>query len=75
MSWDSVDADGDYEEWERDDGYATIRLRERADGGYTVRVDRLKQAADGAAYRHETVADRDAAVDLVEAWKAEFDTE
>jgi hypothetical protein len=72
VSWERRDRSG-VVEWERDDGNATIRRRERPDGRYVVRVDRLEQAPEGPAYRRETVADADAADDLVASFRAEFD--
>jgi hypothetical protein len=73
MEWTrSTDTD-DLVEWTRGDGYATLRRRRRADGGWVVRLDRLHQAPEGRAYRHERVADETAAIDTIEEWKAESD--
>jgi len=58
-------------EWERADGHATIRIRERADGRFAVRYDQLHQADDGRGYAYETVDTRAAAEALVEAWQAD----
>jgi hypothetical protein len=58
-------------EWERADGHATIRLRERADGGFAVRYDQLHQADGGRAYAYETVESRVAAEALVADWQAD----
>jgi len=58
-------------EWERADGHATIRLRERADGRFAVRYDQLHQADNGRGYAYETVESREAAEALVETWQAE----
>jgi hypothetical protein len=58
-------------EWERADGHATIRIRERADGGFAVRYDQLHQADGGRGYAYETVDTRAAAEALVEAWQAD----
>jgi len=58
-------------EWERDDGHATIRLRERADGQFAVRYDQLHQADDGRAYAYETVDTRETAEALVADWQAD----
>ncbi|ERH07979.1 MAG: hypothetical protein J07HN4v3_00344 [Halonotius sp. J07HN4] len=58
-------------EWERDDGYATIRIRERADGRFAVRYDQLHQADGGRGYAYETVDTRTAAEELVESWQAD----
>lgn len=73
MSWTRVTDTDDGTEWERDDGAATIRLREHAGDGWVVRLDRMFQAPEGEAYRREHVADRQTALDLVEAWREEFD--
>ena len=73
MPWTPVGTTERYDEWERADGLATLRVRERGDGGYVVRVDRLEQAPDGRAYRRERVGDRAAADALLEEWKREFD--
>lgn len=62
-------------EWERDDGYATIRRRERGGGGVVVRLDVLEQAVDGPSYRRESVADVESASELVETWRTEFAVE
>lgn len=74
MSWKRVTDRERLVEWKRSDGYATIRLRERPDGECTVRFDRLHQAAEGEAYHHETVADREEAMALIEEWKGAFDS-
>lgn len=73
MAWTPVDTTERYDEWRRDDGYATLRVREHTDGSYVVRLDRLEQAPDGRAYRRERVPDKDAADELLAEWKAEFD--
>lgn len=75
MDWRRTDNTERVTEWERDDGDATIRLRERTDGEWTVRLDRMYQASEGSTYRRETVAERDAARELVERWQAEFAVE
>lgn len=73
MGWSPVETTERYDEWERADGFATIRLREHADGSVVVRVDRLEQAPDGRGYRRQRVADRETAEALVAEWKTEFD--
>ncbi|MFC7096622.1 DUF7543 family protein [Halobaculum marinum] len=73
MPWSPVDTAERYDEWTRADGFATLRVRERRDGSYVVRLDRMEQAPDGRAYRRERVADREAADALVAEWKREFD--
>ncbi|WP_313694355.1 DUF7543 family protein [Halorarum halobium] len=75
MTWEEAGAVGAYTEYERTDGHATVRLRERASGGFVVRLDRLEQAADGPEYRRETRGDRESAVALAEAWMDEFSVE
>ncbi|SEH64765.1 hypothetical protein SAMN05192561_1207 [Halopenitus malekzadehii] len=74
MSWRvRRDRDG-ITEWERSDGLASIRKRDRGDGeGYVVRVDRLEQAPEGRTYRRESVADEAAADELVDDWREAFD--
>ncbi|QHS15802.1 DUF7543 family protein [Halopenitus persicus] len=74
MSWRvRRDRDG-ITEWERSDGLASIRKRERADGaGYVVRIDRLEQAPEGRTYRRESVADAAAADALVDEWQETFE--
>ncbi|MDZ5810309.1 hypothetical protein U4E84_02930 [Halorubrum sp. AD140] len=71
MSWSLAREDDTVTEWERSDGYATVRVRERADGGFVVRLDVMEQAADASAYRRERVDDREAALDRAAAWRAE----
>lgn len=66
----TTDSDG-VTEWTREDGHATIRLRERADGTVAVRYDQLHQADEGRAYAYETVETRAAAEELAEQWKAD----
>jgi hypothetical protein len=73
MSWRERSSDETVTEWERGDRHATIRLRERGDGSWAVRLDRLYQAPEGPLYRRETVASRAAATELVERWKDEYD--
>lgn len=75
MGWRRTDETGRITEWVRGDGTATVRLRERADGAWTVRLDCMYQAPEGPTYRRETVAERDAARELAERWRAEFDVE
>jgi hypothetical protein len=61
------------EEWERDDGWATVRLRSRADDSWVVRLDRLTQAPEGSLYREERVRSRAAAEDLAADWRETYD--
>jgi len=70
MEWEQT-REGAVEEWTRTDGLATVRLRERADGTYVVRYDRLEQAPEGRAYRYERRGNRGAATDLAAAWRGE----
>ena len=69
MSWSLERDDGTVTEWERSDGYATVRLRERTDGGFVVRLDVMEQAADESAYERERFDDRDAADERAAAWR------
>ena len=41
-----------------------MRLRERADGGFVVRLDVLEQAPEGSVYERETTTDRATATGL-----------
>jgi hypothetical protein len=70
MEWEQT-REGAVEEWTRTDGLATVRLRERADGTYVVRYDRLEQAPEGRTYRYERRESRAAAVDLAATWREE----
>lgn len=56
-------------EWEREDGFAVIRLRQTARGEWAVTYDRLEQAPEGDAYERVTVASEDAALSRVEAFQ------
>ncbi|WP_049984861.1 DUF7543 family protein [Halobellus rufus] len=69
MEWSRSEDGEAFVEWTREDGYATIRRRQRADGGWVVHYDRLYQAPEGSGYRRERVADLEAADELVEAWQ------
>jgi hypothetical protein len=71
MSWSLGREDDTITEWERSDGYATVRVRERADGGFVVRLDVMEQAADASAYERERFDDREAALDRAAAWREE----
>lgn len=75
MGWQAVETDAAGDEWERDDGHATIRLRELTDGRVAVRLDRLTQAPEGSGYRHETAPDREAAEALAAEWREAYDGE
>jgi len=69
MDWEQTTADEGLDEWTREDGHATIRLRERADGSLAVRFDRLHQAAEGRGYAFELCDERETAERLVEQWQ------
>ena len=71
MSWSCTRDDETVTEWERADGYATVRLRERADGDYVVRLDVMEQAADERTYARRTFDDREAAEAQTTAWRTE----
>ncbi|TKX74363.1 hypothetical protein EXE46_09690 [Halorubrum sp. GN11_10-6_MGM] len=71
MSWSLERDDGTVTEWERSDRYATVRLRERGDGEFVVRLDVMEQAADESAYERERFGDRDAAEERAAAWRDE----
>ena len=69
MGWSLERDDGTVTEWERSDGYATVRLRERTDGEFVVRLDVMEQAADDSAYERDRFDDRDAAEERAVAWR------
>ncbi|WP_435161836.1 DUF7543 family protein [Halorubrum sp. SY-15] len=69
MRWSCTRDDETVTEWERSDGYATVRLRERADGGYVARLDVMEQAADERTYDRRTFGDREAAEAQATAWR------
>lgn len=73
MSWSVVRDDDAVTEWERSDGYATVRIREHAGGGRVVRLDVMEQATDDAAYARERFADPEDAERRAAAWRAERD--
>jgi hypothetical protein len=69
MEWEQT-REGAVDEWTRRDGLATVRVRERPDGGFVTRYDRLEQAPEGRAYRRERCQDRAAAERLAAEWRA-----
>ncbi|MWV65850.1 hypothetical protein GRS48_13610 [Halorubrum sp. JWXQ-INN 858] len=69
MSWELSREDDVVTEWARSDGYATVRLRNRADGGAVVRLDVMEQAVDGRVYERERYDDRDAAAERAAEWR------
>ncbi|ERH01986.1 MAG: hypothetical protein J07HN6_01548 [Halonotius sp. J07HN6] len=71
MEFERTTDEAELTEWTRSDGNATIRLRRRADDRFAVRYDQLHQAEDGREYAYETVDSREAAEDLVDAWRAD----
>ena len=73
MEWTQSRDDDGLVEWTREDGYATLRRRRRPDGEWIVRLDRLHQAPDGRAYRHERVTSESAAVAVIDGWKSASD--
>ncbi|WP_224447121.1 DUF7543 family protein [Haloprofundus salilacus] len=73
MGWTEAETTDRLTEWERDDGWATIRLRESRAGRWVVRLDRLEQAPDGQTYRRDSAETREAALELVDEWQAAFD--
>ena len=73
MSWSIARDDGTITEWERSDGYATVRIRARSDGGFVVRLDVMEQAADEAAYDRVRFDERAAAEAHAESWRAARD--
>jgi len=69
MSWSLERDDGTVTEWERSDGYATVRLRARSAGGVVARLDVMEQAVDESAYERERFDDREAAEERAAAWR------
>ena len=62
-------------EWEREDGYAVIRLRQTARGDWAVTLDRLEQAPEGEHYERTTADSEDAALSRVEAFQRQASAE
>ena len=75
MSWSLEREDGRITEWERSDRYATVRLRERGDGRFVVRLDVMEQATDDRTYDRVVVDDREAAEAQAAAWRDDRDSE
>lgn len=75
MAWTETETDaaGSVVEWEREDGWATIRRRQRPDGSWVVRLDRLTQAPEGSYYQEERVETRSDARAVVAAWRRRYD--
>lgn len=71
MDWSDPETDGPVTEWCREDGAATVRVRELPDDRYAVRFDRLEAAPEGGAYRRREREDRAAAEALAAEWRAE----
>ncbi len=72
MGWTRSRSDDVVTEWERSDGYATVRLRERSDGDVVVRLDVMEQAADGRVYKRERHDDRDDAENRAAEWREAY---
>jgi hypothetical protein len=71
MDWEQTTAEDGLQEWTRADRNATIRLRQRTDGQFTVRLDQLYQADEGRGYDYEVLESREAAEQLVAEWQAD----
>ena len=71
MDWTCVREDGIITEWERQDTYATVRIREHPSGECVVRLDVMEQAVDERTYERKVVADREAALEQAADWRAE----
>jgi len=67
MDWAEVER-RDGREWEREDGYAVVRMRQTARGDWAVTFDRLEQADEGSAY--VTGGSEDAALSRVERFQS-----
>lgn len=70
MEWHREDED-DETVWVREDETATVRVRQTATGTWAVTLDRLEQAPDGRAYRHEIFGDRSAADAQAAEWRTD----
>lgn len=75
MAWSLKREDATITEWERSDGYATVRVRERGDGRFVVRLDVMEQAVDDRAYDRVVLDERAAAEERAAAWREEHDLE
>ena len=73
MGWSLRRDDGPITEWERSDGYATVRVRERGDGRFVVRLDVMEQAVDDRAYDRVVLDQREAAEERAAAWRVDHD--
>ncbi|WP_297884514.1 hypothetical protein [uncultured Halorubrum sp.] len=73
MSWSLERDDGTVTEWERSDGYATVRLRERSAGGVVARLDVMEQAVDESTYERQRFDDPEAAEERAAAWRDAHD--
>ncbi|MFC5133174.1 MULTISPECIES: DUF7543 family protein [Haloferacaceae] len=73
MAWSLKREDATITEWERSDGYATVRLRERGDGRFVARLDVMEQAVDDRAYDRVVLDERAAAEERAAAWREERD--
>lgn len=73
MSWSVSRDDDTVTEWERADGYATVRLRERVDGGTVARLDVMEQAVDGRVYERERYDDRETAERRAAEWRERYE--
>lgn len=69
--WDRTRDDAELTEWTRQDGYGSVRMRQRPDGRWVVRLDLLMQAPDGPAYEHQVLDDRSAAVAAAAAMRTQ----
>lgn len=74
MGWERTTDGDDRLAWERDDDRARVTVRRTGDGAWAVTVDLLEQAADGPAYRRETVGSRADALAQATQWRDEYDT-
>ena len=70
MEWEQTTDTDTKLVWERGDATAEIVARKTAGGEWAVHYDRLIQAPEGETYRHETVPDRERAVERAKMWQA-----
>ncbi|MDZ7747246.1 MAG: hypothetical protein U5K28_12420 [Halobacteriales archaeon] len=71
MDWEHATDTDTKHVWKRVDGTAEIVARRTASDEWAVHYDRLIQAPEGETYRHETVPDRERAVELAAEWRAD----
>ncbi|MFC6837627.1 DUF7543 family protein [Halomarina ordinaria] len=69
MDWNE-EREGGTTRFTRSDGTVVVSVRETADTRWAVTLDRLEQAPEGPAYERETVATREAALEVAARWRS-----